>query len=138
MPPDTESYVGYRKRSVPEPDRELTSVGPGSACGEWMRRAWQPIAMSQELRDLPLALRILGEDLDPAARHLGGHFPQQREGRRDARLAAGLVDVAGLEGSAEGRRLPAEHVHLPVGDDRLHGSLRFRWKGLRRRAVPGR
>lgn len=60
---DTLPYVGYHKRSVPEPDRELTSVGPDTPCGEWMRRAWQPIAMSQELGDLPLALRILGEDL---------------------------------------------------------------------------
>lgn len=57
------AYAGYEKRTVPEPDRELTAVGPATPCGEWMRRAWQPIAMTSEVGDLPVALRVLGEDL---------------------------------------------------------------------------
>lgn len=57
------AYAGYEKRSVPEPDRELTSVGPATPCGEWMRRAWQPIAMTSEVEAAPVALRVLGEDL---------------------------------------------------------------------------
>ena len=56
-------YAGYLRRDVGDPDAELTRVGPGSACGEWLRRSWQPIAMASEVRDLPVPLRILGEDL---------------------------------------------------------------------------
>ena len=56
-------YSGYLRRAVPAPDAELTSVGPDTPCGEYIRRAWQPVAMLSELGERPLALRILGEDL---------------------------------------------------------------------------
>lgn len=56
-------YSGYLRRSVPDPDHELTQVGPNTPCGEYIRRAWQPVAMLSELGERPLALRILGEDL---------------------------------------------------------------------------
>jgi nitrite reductase/ring-hydroxylating ferredoxin subunit len=56
-------YSGYLRRSVPDPDPELTQVGPNTPCGEYIRRAWQPVAMLSELGERPLALRILGEDL---------------------------------------------------------------------------
>jgi len=48
---------------IPEPDPELTRVGPGTPCGELMRRYWQPICLSADLKDLPKPVRILGEDL---------------------------------------------------------------------------
>jgi phenylpropionate dioxygenase-like ring-hydroxylating dioxygenase large terminal subunit len=56
-------FGGHDRRTVPAPDALLTAVGPGTACGEWIRRAWQPVAMASEIGDTPLALRILGEDL---------------------------------------------------------------------------
>jgi len=56
-------YSGYLRRAVPTPDHELTAVGPDTPCGEYIRRAWQPVAMLSELGERPLALRILGEDL---------------------------------------------------------------------------
>ncbi len=56
-------YIGYHKRDVPAPDDELTRVGPGAPCGEWLRRSWQPAALAAEVGDTPLALRLLGEDL---------------------------------------------------------------------------
>jgi nitrite reductase/ring-hydroxylating ferredoxin subunit len=59
----SERYAGHRRRAVPAPDPELTQVGPGTPCGEYLRRAWQPVCLSVQLTDLPLALRILGEDL---------------------------------------------------------------------------
>lgn len=62
-PASPTGYAGYFRRDVPEPDAELTRVGPGTPCGEWLRRSWQPIAMTSELTDLPLPLRVLGEDL---------------------------------------------------------------------------
>jgi phenylpropionate dioxygenase-like ring-hydroxylating dioxygenase large terminal subunit len=54
---------GYRHRDVPKEDDVLTHVGPDTACGEYLRRFWQPIAPSEDLIDLPLRVRILGEDL---------------------------------------------------------------------------
>ena len=48
---------------VPEPDPELTRVGPGTPCGELMRRYWQPVCLSAELTDLPKRVLVLGEEL---------------------------------------------------------------------------
>ena len=48
---------------IPEPDSTLTRVGPGTPCGELMRRYWQPVCLSADLKDLPKPVRILGEDL---------------------------------------------------------------------------
>ena len=54
---------GYHHRAVPTEDSELTHVGPETPCGEYMRRFWQPVCFSDDLTELPLRLRILGEDL---------------------------------------------------------------------------
>jgi hypothetical protein len=59
----TRTYRAYEWRDVPQEDTELTHVGPGTPCGEYLRRFWQPVALSAELTDLPRRLRILGEDL---------------------------------------------------------------------------
>ena len=56
-------YSGYALRDVPPEDPEITRTGPGTPMGELMRRFWQPVCFSSELTDLPLAIRILGEDL---------------------------------------------------------------------------
>ena len=56
-------YGGYFHREVPEEDTELTHVGPGTPCGEYMRRYWQPVCYSDALKDLPQRVKILGEEL---------------------------------------------------------------------------
>jgi phenylpropionate dioxygenase-like ring-hydroxylating dioxygenase large terminal subunit len=56
-------YSGYQHRHVPREDSELTHVGPDTPCGEYMRRFWQPVCFSDDLADLPLRLKILGEEL---------------------------------------------------------------------------
>ena len=48
---------------VPEPDPDLTLVGPGTPCGELLRRYWHPICTAVALGDLPQRVRVLGEDL---------------------------------------------------------------------------
>ena len=57
------TYSAYYHRERPAADDELTRVGPGTPCGEYLRRFWQPVVQSEELGDLPRRLRILGEDL---------------------------------------------------------------------------
>jgi len=56
-------YGAYLAREVPPPDDELTRVGPGTQCGEYLRRFWHPVAFARDLRDVPLRIRIMGEDL---------------------------------------------------------------------------
>jgi len=59
----TKPYRAYYHREVPDEDDALTHVGPGTPMGEYLRRFWQPIAYSHEIKDLPLRVRRLGEDL---------------------------------------------------------------------------
>jgi len=54
---------GAYGRPPAHPDYELTHVGPGTPCGELMRRYWQPVALSSEVTHRPANVRILGEDL---------------------------------------------------------------------------
>ena len=56
-------YGGYLHNHVSQQDEELTKVGPGTPGGEWFRRFWLPVHVSGDLKDLPVAIRILGEDL---------------------------------------------------------------------------
>ncbi len=59
----TNPYGGYFHREVPEDDRELTRVGPGTPAGEYLRRFWQPVLLTRQLKDLPVAVTRFGENL---------------------------------------------------------------------------
>ena len=54
------AYAAYHHRARPSADEELARVGPGTPCGEYLRRFWQPVIRSEELQDLPRRLRIMG------------------------------------------------------------------------------
>ncbi len=56
-------FQGYHQVLQASEDIELTHVGRGTPCGEYMRRFWQPVAMSDELGELPLLVRLLDETL---------------------------------------------------------------------------
>jgi len=56
-------YAGYETRLSEHPDEELTQVGPETPCGEYLRRFWHPVYLTNDLCDLPVALKILGEEL---------------------------------------------------------------------------
>ena len=59
----TTRFGAYYHRDVPQEDAELTHTGVGTPCGEYLRRFWQPICFTDELRDLPVRVKILGEEL---------------------------------------------------------------------------
>ena len=42
---------------------ELPRTGPGTRGGEMLRRYWHPVCLSANLKDIPLAVRMLCEDL---------------------------------------------------------------------------
>jgi phenylpropionate dioxygenase-like ring-hydroxylating dioxygenase large terminal subunit len=90
-------FGGYYHRAVPQEDAELTHVGPDTPCGVYMRRFWQPVCFSDDLRDLPLRVRILGEDLVAFRDQSGAlgllelHCPH-----RGTSLEFGLVGAKGI------------------------------------------
>lgn len=84
-------------RPAPSYRRDLTEVGPGTPMGELMRRYWHPVARSEDARDEPLALRVLGEDL-VLFRDTQGRpgLLHQRCAHRGASLVYGRVEACGL------------------------------------------
>ena len=58
----TTRYGGYYHSEVPNEDEELTHVGPGTACGEYLRRFWQPVIFADDLKDLPNRATKITED----------------------------------------------------------------------------
>ena len=59
----TTRFGGYFHRDIPQEDTELSYVGPGTPCGEYFRRYWQPVCFADDLHDLALRVNILGEEL---------------------------------------------------------------------------
>ena len=62
-PTESAKYKGFYRNLSAEPDRYLTSVERGTPGGDFHRLYWQPVAYERELRDVPLRVRALGEDL---------------------------------------------------------------------------
>lgn len=84
----------------PQEENELlTRTGPGTPCGEFMRRYWQPVALAEELPNgaPPKPIRLLSEDLvlfrDERGRAglLGLHCSH-----RGADLSYGRIENGGL------------------------------------------
>lgn len=74
VPASQGRFVGHAKHQRPQPDTEFLKVGPDTPCGEYLRRFWQPVCMTEELtRGVPVRLRILGEDL-VAFKDLSGDY----------------------------------------------------------------
>ena len=45
-------------------NERYTRVGPGTPCGELMRRYWHPVAAASQMKDkYTMPVRLLGEDL---------------------------------------------------------------------------
>ena len=90
-------YGGYHQTWVGQSDPTLTRVGPGTPCGEYLRRYWHPVAMSSELGDLPLPLKVLGEEL-VLFRDLSGRLGlvQRRCPHRRASLEYGRLEERGI------------------------------------------
>jgi nitrite reductase/ring-hydroxylating ferredoxin subunit len=93
----TTRFGGYYHRDIPAEDVELTHIGPDTPCGEYFRRFWQPVCFSDELRDLPRRIKILGEELvvfrdrSGAVGLLELHCPH-----RGTSLEFGLVGAKGI------------------------------------------
>lgn len=81
-----------------EANERLTQVGPGTPCGELMRRYWIPIApFAQLLEDPVRKIRVLGEDLVLYRDRQGGlGLIGERCAHRAVELRWGIPDENGL------------------------------------------
>ena len=98
--PRTGPYAGYFSRDAqtrPADDLEILQTGPNTPMGEYMRRCWQPVCLSQELTDVPNPIRILHEDL-VAFRDRGGRVGvlHRKCAHRGASLEFGIVSQRGI------------------------------------------
>jgi phenylpropionate dioxygenase-like ring-hydroxylating dioxygenase large terminal subunit len=140
--PPKRPYSGYHRTAIPAEDPELTHVGPRTPCGEYFRRFWQPIALSRDLDDgLPVALRVLGEDLvlfrDRADRIGVLH---RHCSHRGASLEFGIVAERGIRCCYHGwlydvdgtiLETPGEPAGSRIKDKTVHGAYpAFEYKGL--------
>ena len=121
------SYGAYYHRERPPEDEELTRVGPGTPCGEYLRRFWQPVIQASELGDVPRRLRILGEDL-VAFRDKGGsigllelHCPH-----RGTSLEFGLIDQQGIRCCYHGWLFGADGTILETPGEPADSTLKNR------------
>ena len=123
----TTRYGGYFHREVPEEDAELSHVGPDTPCGEYLRRFWQPICFSDELKDLPHRVKILGEELvvfrdrSGAVGLLELHCPH-----RGASLEYGLIDAKGIRCCYHGWLFAADGTILEMPGEPPHSTLKDR------------
>jgi nitrite reductase/ring-hydroxylating ferredoxin subunit len=90
-------YQGYQQPHRGASDEILVRSGRGSACGEYLRRYWQPVALTREVEDLPRLIRVLGEELvlfrDKSGRY--GLVHKQCPHRR-ASMEFGVCDENGI------------------------------------------
>jgi len=90
-------YSGYHRYNG-SPDLELTQVGPDTPGGEYLRSFWHPIELSSAVKNRPVALRIMGEDL-VLFRNLGGELGLLHAHctHRGANLAFGKITERGIQ-----------------------------------------
>jgi nitrite reductase/ring-hydroxylating ferredoxin subunit len=130
--PSRQPFGGYYRVLDAEEDAELTHVGPRTPCGEYMRRFWHPVAMSAQLGDLPLLVKLLGEEL-VLFRDLGGRIGLLHKhcSHRRASLEYGIRAERGIRCcyhgwlfDIDGRILetPGEPDTSPIRDTLCHGA----------------
>ena len=120
-------------------DPEITEVGPGTPCGELMRRYWHPVEMSHRLGGRPREIRVLGEDLvlfrdlrgrpgliTPRCIHRGAPMSFARVEEAGIRWKACSAPATGASGCAAGVPRAKAGAGRPSGRRRLSFNSRSR------------
>jgi nitrite reductase/ring-hydroxylating ferredoxin subunit len=90
-------FSGYHNRTPQADDPLLTQVGPGTPGGEYLRCYWHPFMLASELEELPVAVKLLGEDLvvfRDKSRRLG--LLHKHCAHRGASLEFGIIAERGI------------------------------------------
>jgi len=111
---------------------ELPRTGPQSQAGRMLRHYWHPLCLSRDLRDIPYAVRMLGEDLvafrgqDGAVGLIGAQCPH-----RCASLEYGQIKPLGLQCSYHGwtydRNGRCVAMPLEPEDSKAKSKIRHLW-----------
>ena len=120
------NFGGYDRNAemLAPPDDELTKVGPGTPCGEYLRRYWMPIAMTQQITDLPLRVRILGEDLvlfRDGSDHYG--LLHLNCSHRNASLEYGIIEEKGIRCCYHGWLYDVDGTIMEAGAEPLDSKI---------------
>ncbi len=102
---------------------DVVAVGPGTLGGNYLRFFWWPVALSDEVKDIPAPVRVLGEEL-VLFRDLSGHLAllDAHCAHRRASLEYGRIEENGIRCAyhgwyydGKGRILdrPAEPIKQP-------------------------
>ncbi|MCC6008481.1 MAG: aromatic ring-hydroxylating dioxygenase subunit alpha [Rhodobacteraceae bacterium] len=132
---------GYYLAGRPPEDPELTHVGPGTPCGEYWRRFWFPVELTEQVTELPRRLRILGEDLVIFRTREGEYgLLHLHCSHRNASLEFGIVEADGLRCCYHGWKYapdgtvletPGEPENSPIRHRICHGAYPvIEYKGL--------
>src|SRR5262249_34207753 len=114
-------------RDEPEPDLHLTQVGPGTPGGEYLRRFWHPIARVDDLRDVPMPVRLLGEDLVLFRDGRGEIGLLQRHcAHRGTSLEYGMVERCGIRCCYHGWLYDVDGTVLETPGEPADSSLKDR------------
>ncbi|HEY3847050.1 MAG TPA: aromatic ring-hydroxylating dioxygenase subunit alpha [Acetobacteraceae bacterium] len=120
-------FGGYHHRDVPDEDADLTHVGPSSPCGEYLRRFWQPVCFSDDLRDLPHRVKILGEELVVFRDQSGVvGLLELHCSHRGTSLEFGLIDAKGIRCCYHGWLFAADGTILETPGEPADSTLKDR------------
>lgn len=122
--PATRPFGGYEVVRSHRIDEDLTITDKGTPGGEYLRRFWQPLTLAADLKDLPLAVKLLGEEL-VVFRNKAGKLGLVHKhcSHRGASLEFGLVTEQGIRCGYHGWHYATDGQILDVPAETKPGSL---------------
>ena len=120
---NSQPFSGYYKRDFPGEDAEITRTDAGTPLGEYMRRFWQPVCLSEQLTDVPHCIRIMGEDL-VAFRDRSGEVGVLHRHccHRGASLEYGIIQKTGIRCCYHGFHFAVDGTILEVPGEPDNGA----------------
>jgi nitrite reductase/ring-hydroxylating ferredoxin subunit len=110
------TYTAYHSPRDLTEDAELTHFGRGEPMGELFRRYWLPVAFEANVTDLPLKVRLLGEDLILFRNGRGEYgLVEQRCSHRGASLEYGVISDQGIRCAYHGFHYAPDGTILETG-----------------------
>ena len=119
-----QGFQGYHRRHDWQEDPELTHIDRGTECGEYLRRYWHPVAMTDEVTGLPLLVKVLGEEL-VLFKDKSGEFGLLHKhcSHRGASLEFGIVADHGIICCYHGWHYAVDGTLIRAGSERQNGPI---------------
>ncbi|RZO15906.1 MAG: aromatic ring-hydroxylating dioxygenase subunit alpha [Candidatus Thioglobus sp.] len=119
-----QGFSGYHCQQDWTEDPVLTHTDRGTPCGEYLRRYWHPVAMTEEVTDLPLLVKVLGEEL-VLFKDKSGAFGLLHKhcSHRGASLEFGIVADHGIICCYHGWHYAIDGTLIRAGSEREDGPI---------------